>query len=166
VLPVTHFESIIFGMVIGFGGIDFLIKKIKPIFLGLAGVFFFVLLSLLPNVEDISYLLILTYLFVGISTSLVLFSVSNSNLLKKVFSKKVLVFLGKRSYGLYIYHLFGNGIAGILIDKLHFIPSGLLASFLCCLTITIIASIISYKIIETPFLKLKKRFEVIISRPI
>jgi peptidoglycan/LPS O-acetylase OafA/YrhL len=166
VLPITHFESIIFGMVIGFGGFDFLLKRIKPLLLGLFGVLFFVLLCFLPNVGNISYWLVLTYSFVGISTTLVLFAVSNSNLLKKVLSGKLFVFLGKRSYGLYVYHLLGNGVAAYLVQKLQFIPSGSLASFLYSLALTIILSIISYKIIETPFLKLKRRFEVVISRPI
>lgn len=166
VLPITHFESIVLGIAIGFGGFDFLLKRIKPLLIGIIGVIFFVLLCYLPNLNNISYWLIVSYSFAGISTSMVLFSVSNSNYLKKVFSKDLFVFLGKRSYGLYMYHLLGNGVASYMIAKITLLPSNALASFIYSLSFTIIVSIISYKVIETPFLKLKKKFEVIISRPI
>ncbi|MFV5692482.1 acyltransferase family protein [Flavobacterium sp. LT1R49] len=166
VLPITHFESIVLGIVIGFGGFDFMLKRIKPLIIGLIGVLFFISLYLLPNIEDISYWLIVSYSFVGISTSMVLFSVSNSNYLKRLFSKELFVFLGKRSYGLYMYHLLGNGVSSYMIAKITILPSNSLASFIYSLSFTIIVSIISYKVIETPFLKLKEKFEVIISRPI
>lgn len=166
VLPITHFESIILGIVIGFGGLDFLQKKVKPLMIGLIGIFFFFLLCLLPNLTTISYWLILTYSFVGISTSLVLFSVLNNNYLKNIFSKELLIFLGKRSYGLYMYHFLGNGVAAWITEKVTIVPSSFFTSFIYSLAFTVSVSIISYKFIETPFLKLKKKFEVIISRPI
>jgi len=166
VLPITHFESIVLGIAIGFGGFDILLKRIKPLLVGLIGIIFFVLLCFLPNINNISNWLNVSYSFVGISTSMVLFSVSNSNCLKKIFSRELFVFLGKRSYGLYLYHLLGNGVAAYIIKHITILPSNLLASFLYSLTFTIIVSIISYKIVETPFLKWKKKFEVIISRPI
>jgi peptidoglycan/LPS O-acetylase OafA/YrhL len=57
-LPVTHFESILLGIVIGFGGFNFLIKKINPLIIGFFGVFFFLLLYRLPNIYVNSYKLI------------------------------------------------------------------------------------------------------------
>jgi len=134
--------------------------------IGFIGILFFILLSFLPNVDSISYWLIISYTLVGISTSMVLFSVSSSNFLKKVFSKKIFVFLGKRSYGLYVYHLLGNGVASYLTAHISILPSNSIVLFIYSLSFTIIVSIISYKVVETPFLKLKKKFEVIISRPI
>lgn len=166
VLPITHFESIVLGIVIGFGGFDFLFRKIDPLMIALFGVFFFILLSFLPNLDDISYQLMLSYTFVGISTSMALFSVLNSKYLIKLFSNNILVFLGKRSYGLYVYHLLGNAFAYYVAEKLKIMPSNSLACFVFSLFFTILASIISYKIIETPFLKLKRKFEVVVSRPI
>jgi hypothetical protein len=73
VLPITHFESIVLGMAIGFGGIDNLLRRINPILVGIIGIVFFVLLCILPNLNIISNGLILNYSFVGIATSLVLF---------------------------------------------------------------------------------------------
>jgi peptidoglycan/LPS O-acetylase OafA/YrhL len=166
VLPVTHFESIILGIAIGFGGFDFLLTRLKPLTIGFMGILFFIFVYFLPPLWETSYWLIASYSFVGLSTSLVLFSVTTSNYLKLIFSKKLFVYLGKRSYGLYIYHLFGNGVAAYLISHIPATPLNPLISFMCSLSFTVIAAIISYRIIETPFLKLKKRFEVIISRPI
>ena len=166
VLPITHFESIVLGITLGFGGFGVLLKRIKPLLIGLIGILFFVLLCLLPNIDNIQYWLVASYSFVGISTSMVLCSVSNSNYLKRFFSKELFVFLGKRSYGLYMYHLLGNGVGAYAIAHISILPSNHLASFIYSLSFTIIVSIISYTVIETPFLKLKKQFEVIISRPI
>lgn len=104
VLPITHFESIILGIVVAFGGFEFLKKYFKPYFLVIIGIMFFILICLLPNLDKISYFLILSYTFVGISTSLILFFVLNSENSSKVLSNKILVFFGKRSFGLYVFH--------------------------------------------------------------
>ncbi len=166
VLPVTHFESILFGIIIGFGGLDFLFKKISALVLGIVGVLLLVLVYYLPNSNMVSYWLIIHYSCVGISTSMVLFAVLNSNYLKLFFSYDLFVFLGKRSYGLYLYHLFGNAFAIYLIKHISILPSTYLASFCYSLFFTISVSIVSYKLIETPFLTMKKKFEIVISRPI
>lgn len=164
-LPITRFESIFLGMVIGFNGFDFLLKRINSLVIGLIGILFFALLYIQPLI-NISYWVIVAYTFVGISTSMILFSVLNNNNLKNILSNQILVFLGKRSYGLYVYHLLGNGFANYMIAKIKILPSNSFVSFIYSLLFTVIVSIISYKVIETPFLKLKKKFEVIISRPI
>lgn len=166
VLPITHFESIVLGIAIGFGGFDFLLKKLNSIFIGFIGIIIFISLIFLPSIEQNSYWLIASYSFVGLSTSMVLFSVLNSKYLKLLFSNEIFVFLGKRSFGLYVYHLLGNGFATYIISQFPEIPSSSIASFIYSLSFTIIASIISFKFIETPFLNLKKKFEVIISRPV
>jgi len=153
------------GMIIGFNGFDFLLKKIKPILLGLIGVLFFTLLFI-PPLFNIEFWLIIQYSFVGISTSLILFSVMNSKTLKSILSNKTLVFLGKRSYGLYLYHILGNSIANHLAENISLLPSNSASSFFYSFTITILMAIVSYKFVETPFLKLKKKYEVIVSRPI
>ena len=163
VLPVTHFESIVLGLVLGFGGFDFIRQKLNPLVIGLIGTLCFILLCALPNVKSITHWLTLSYVLVGFSTLFVLIAVSDSPSLKKFFSIKLFVFLGKRSYGLYLYHLLGNVI---IIENFSFLPSNRLASFLYSLTFTIVVSVVSYKYIETPFLKLKKKFEVVSSRPI
>jgi len=166
VLPITHFEAIILGIVIGFSGLDFLLKKVHSLILAILAILLFIMLTFLPSIGHISYWLFITYPIIGISTSMLLFSVMNNNYLKKLFSNKLFVFLGKRSYGLYVYHLLGNGVAYYSIKYISILPSGEFYSFIYSLIFTIIASIISYEMIEKPFLKLKKKYEIINSRPI
>lgn len=166
VLPVTHFESILLGIAIGFGAFDFLLKKMSAHFLGILGLVFFVILSFFPQLNHISYLLILSYSLAGLSTSLILFSVSNSIWLKKILSAEFFVYLGKRSYGLYLFHIFGIGIISYCLKKFSFFPSNHFLSFILSLATTVLMSVISYRFLETPFLHWKKKFEVIVSRPI
>jgi peptidoglycan/LPS O-acetylase OafA/YrhL len=65
-----------------------------------------------------------------------------------------------------VYHQLGNAIAAYLIAHISILPASALASFIYALFCTVVISIISYKVVETPFLKLKKKFEVITSRPV
>lgn len=166
VLPITHFESIILGIVIGFGGFDSLLKNVKPLLIGLFGILLFFSLYFIPEFDNTTYWLILGYLIVGISTSLLLFAVLKSSFLKRILSKKIFVFFGKRSYGLYVYHLFGNAVITYFTEYIQILPSNALVSFVCSLLFTGTIAIVSYKFIEIPFLQLKQKFEVIRSRPI
>jgi peptidoglycan/LPS O-acetylase OafA/YrhL len=166
VLPLTHFESIILGIVIGFGGFDFLFQRINPLVIGVIGFISGILICFLPDVKFVNYWLILTYGLVGVSTSFIFYSVKNSLVLKKIFSHKILVFLGKRSFGLYVYHILGNKVASLCITHISFLPSHPIASSIYSFVFTLVASVISYKILERPFLKLKEKYEIIKSRPI
>ena len=166
VLPITRFESIILGIVIGFGGFDFLTKRINANIIAIIAILFAVSLSLWEYIEGFKYWLTILSLFIGLATSLFLFAVIKSEFLKKIFSINVLVYLGKRSYGLYLYHMLGLEVGKIMVKKISFLPANDIMTFIISMTFTIVVSIISYKIIETPFLKIKKRFEVIVSRPI
>lgn len=166
VLPITHFESILFGIAIGFGSFDFIQNKVNPIYLGLISILSFISISWLTNITHISYVTLLSYFLIGISTSCALYSVLHSRSLKYFFSQPIFIFLGKRSYGLYVYHQLGIGLASKMVRNIDLLPSNGFASFVYSITFTIIASIISYYVIETPFLKWKKRFELINSRPI
>ncbi len=166
VLPVTHFESIALGMVIGFGGMDLFAVKIRPMLLFLAGVACFYLMSLLPPIQTVSFLLFASYALAGLSTALVLQSAVGSDGMKRFLSAKVLVYLGKRSYGLYLYHFFGIDLANWVLGFLPELLFPQAASFSLSMLFTVVMSIASYRVVERPFLKLKKRFEVVASRPV
>lgn len=166
VLPFTRFESILGGIIIGFGGYDVLLKYFKPIFISLIGVGAFFIYTLFPPIFYNYQYIAIYFLLIGLSTTLFLFGVTNSDFLKRIFSQKLLVYLGKRSYGLYLYHLFGIELSAYLLGKITSMSNNGLVSFIFALGITIFVTILSYKFIEKPFLKLKKRYEVIKSRPI
>jgi peptidoglycan/LPS O-acetylase OafA/YrhL len=76
-----------------------------------------------------------------------------------------LLYLGKISYGLYVYHALGNVLSNMLIPvHTEFIQLALRP--VAALAITMLLAAISYAVLETPFLKLKKRFAHIDSRPV
>jgi peptidoglycan/LPS O-acetylase OafA/YrhL len=84
--------------------------------------------------------------------------------------QKPLIYLGKISYGLYVFHVLWLGLSRDIIRHLasgHLSP---LASQLCAMAIafpaTITTAILSYRYLESPFLRLKKRFTLVSSRPL
>lgn len=77
----------------------------------------------------------------------------------------LLVYLGKISYGLYVYHALGMVLADKLLPT-HIRLRQLIIREALALTITVALAALSYQLLETPFLRLKKRFELIRSRPV
>jgi peptidoglycan/LPS O-acetylase OafA/YrhL len=80
------------------------------------------------------------------------------------------IYLGKISYGLYVFHVLWLGVSRDLLQ--HFLGSRIspLASQLGAMAIalpaTIATGMLSYRYLESPFLRLKKRFTVVRSRPV
>ncbi len=73
--------------------------------------------------------------------------------------------LGKISYGLYVYHLLAIEFAHACFASLHGLLQ-LVASVALAFLLTVSAAIISYALLESPFLRLKRRFETLHTRPI
>jgi len=74
-----------------------------------------------------------------------------------------LVYLGKISYGLYVYHYLSLLLARKVLGTLH---AGLYPVYaLLGLALTVVFSIASYQFLELPFLRLKERFTYVLSRP-
>lgn len=81
-----------------------------------------------------------------------------------LFKNRTLIYLGKISYGLYVIHEFGRFLAAYSIhvhDGLTDLMQGILA-----LGLTLVLAAVSYRWLETPFLRLKDRFSHVASRPI
>jgi peptidoglycan/LPS O-acetylase OafA/YrhL len=171
VLPITHFESIFGGLMIGLGLFDKFLKKIPNWLLLIGGLLALYAVTLLPNVEEIQWKLMLTYPLIGIGMSLILYAVMRGNiwLFSHLFKNKVLGYLGKISYGLYVYHVGSLWLAVKITDALVS-PERLLVypatALLLGLLITVAISMVSYQFLEKPFLQLKERFTFIKSRPI
>lgn len=73
--------------------------------------------------------------------------------------------LGKISYGLYVYHVLAIEFAHALFSSLPGFVYSVVSAFLALL-LTIAAAILSYDFLEAPALRLKRRFEIVHSRPI
>jgi len=102
------------------------------------------------------------YPSVAIGGALVLLAVlRNAN--KK--NNPVLVYLGRISYGLYVFHVLGLMISDYTVhdQTASLARYGLRVSV--ALTATIALSAVSYRWLETPFLNLKQRFTHVLSRP-
>jgi peptidoglycan/LPS O-acetylase OafA/YrhL len=76
-----------------------------------------------------------------------------------------LLYLGKISYGLYVYHALANDLSNMVIP-VHTAFIQLALRPVSAMAITVILASISYTVLETPFLKLKKRFAHVDSRPV
>jgi peptidoglycan/LPS O-acetylase OafA/YrhL len=83
--------------------------------------------------------------------SWIMFVISNSNssVLNKFLQNSLLQYLGKISYGIYVWHV----IAINLVE--NYIGRSAIEGFFITLCVTILVSILSYNFIEMPFLKLK-----------
>jgi peptidoglycan/LPS O-acetylase OafA/YrhL len=78
------------------------------------------------------------------------------------------IYLGKISYGLYVFHVAWLGLFRDLIA--HFLGSHPLASQVAAMALafpaTLATGMLSYRYLESPFLRFKKRFTVVRSRPL
>lgn len=172
-LPFTRFESILGGVAIGLGVFDTIFYNVQSRRLFLAGLAFTVMVFVLPNIYEIGWNLMLSYLFVGIGMSLIVFSAARQKgqLGKNLLSNPLLNYLGKILYGLYIFHIIGIYLAfdfykSNIVTK-NYNPKDLNSLvFFTGLLITMILAALSYQWVEKPFLKFKERFGVVRSHPI
>jgi peptidoglycan/LPS O-acetylase OafA/YrhL len=108
----------------------------------------------------------MTYPLTAIFTTTLLSCALEQRKVKQILSNSIMVFLGKRSYGLYVFHLFGLKLSEIIIDKHRWLEGKSGIYFLLALSITVGLAVASYQLLERPFLLLKRKFEQIPSRPI
>ncbi len=77
---------------------------------------------------------------------------------------KLLLYLGKISYGLYVLHEFAHFCATRLIRAST--PIAVIAQSVAGLALTVLLAAASYRWLESPFLRLKERFAHVQSRPV
>lgn len=169
--PLTHFESILGGLMIGLGLFDKAITKIPGWVLFITGLISLWLVTNLPNITATQWKLMLTYPLIGIGTSLVLVATIKGEIgfISTLLKNKILGYLGKISYGLYVYHLVAQELSSNIIKNLVSTDRPFAYPILFIITsliVTIMISGFSYQILERPFLKIKGRFTLIHSRPI
>jgi peptidoglycan/LPS O-acetylase OafA/YrhL len=78
---------------------------------------------------------------------------------------KLLVYLGRISYGLYVFHVLGLTISDYLVPNQTANLARYALRVFVALALTVIMAAISYRWLETPFLRLKQRFTYVLSRP-
>lgn len=170
VLPVTHFMSIFGGFMLGMGLLDNLLARVPRWALLLAAFAYLGVVISLPNKDVPGWHLLLTY--PGLGFTLILYAIihNENKFYSKVFGNKIIAYLGKISYGLYIFHFFGLNFGLFLANELHIAPGETIIFPLIILlsgfVLTFACAELSYRYLEKPFLKLKQRFTEVPSRSV
>jgi peptidoglycan/LPS O-acetylase OafA/YrhL len=173
VLPITHFEPVLLGLVIGLGLFRSFFERFTWASSALAAGGCFFLVSLLPYYKVNSGWLLITYILVGLgSSALLLMALKSAGVpAMRWLSSRPIVYLGKISYGLYLYHYgclyFIRWLLAVLPSSFAVNP-GLKAPlvFFLALGLTILLAALSYRFIEKPFLRLKEKYTTVAARPI
>ncbi len=137
------------------------IKFNAPVTLYLLLLIGFIILMTLVDSKDYSNLYFASvkkYLFTIPLLFLLVFFIFNTNPTFDTFkNNKWMNYLGKISYGIYLY----NAFIIDLLDRIPWLKAHYPVKLLLDISITLIISIISYEIFEKQFLKLKNKFQIV-----
>lgn len=122
----------------------------------------FIIFLIYPTVPQFPYIgaIYSNFLFSVISFYLLLPATQDAytGWFKKLIENKLIVHLGKISYGLYLYHFFMPDLYNYLISKGVFGEQNREMRFIICFILCLIIAELSWYIIEKPFNKLKKNY--------
>ena len=171
VLPIQA-DAFLFGTMLGLGVWDDIFNKINSSIKLVSGVLLLSLIFFIPNVDVIGLNQIAIYIILASAFTLILDGVmKNTQKWSNIFSSKSVRYLGKISYGLYVYHMICIAYIPVFIQNNSLLPFKdiflyRMIGFFITLGCTILVSVMSYEFYEKWFLKLKQKFTVIHSRPV
>ncbi|MEO6245561.1 MAG: acyltransferase family protein, partial [Opitutaceae bacterium] len=117
----------------------------------------------LPSVEAPEWQQIPGYTLVALGCSLILVGILDDNCVSRALSAGPLRYLGKISFGIYVYHVLclaaGKKIAGAFAAGSWWVAT------LASAALTVAVAALSYQFFEKRFLVIKERFAVVKSRP-
>ena len=128
-------------------------KQVNNILAILSTLLLFSCLFLMNN--DIAYIPGITLILPCIFTSLIIHTTSQNNIVKLCLSNKAIVFIGKISYSLYLYHWIFIAFAYYITGEKQINNQ----SIAIVIVLTIIFSVLSYYLIEQPIRKSKLNFK-------
>jgi peptidoglycan/LPS O-acetylase OafA/YrhL len=171
----TRLDPFVLGALLAFyqEELDRWMKNVPPGVLALAGLASMWLVTLFPSIEASSHHAVWQLFCSALGPCLLIAAVTKPGHLRTISSSYPLVQLGRISYGLYVYHFIALGIARRLLVAGWNAPPhadcglGIWAiEFALGLGLTVLMAWLSYHLYEKQFLRLKKRFSSIESRPI
>ncbi len=164
VTPFLRPESTLLGLALGAG----LIVVPRAVALGI-GVAAAVILVNGPSVEQIGAWTIVLYPLCAVIGGALVYLVARPGILAGLLARPVVAYLGKISFGLYVYHLPIVSYARTLFTTKLDLGSPTVAyaaQFSAALLATIAVASVSYFVVERPFLRLKQRVTIIPNRPV
>lgn len=113
-----------------------------------------------PGLSDMSE--VIGYPMISVLCCLLIFAIDKSNIPAKLLSLKPMRHLGRISYGIYVFHIFGLWVSDEIMRRVG--VDSTLSRLALGILITIGLADVSYRLLERPFLLLKERATVIQSR--
>lgn len=167
----VQFEMFAVGILMAIGKKQLLrVRSIEGLLLALTGLVLWVGACFIfdidqapvPGSVECDIVLIAGYLLVALGCAAVLQGFCMLNATK---IPRSIAYLGRISYGLYVFHILGLVFSGAVCSSLHGVAY-LCAHGALALLITVTMAVLSYTYLESPFLRLKRKFEFLHSRPI
>lgn len=118
--------------------------------------------ALLPDAGAAGLHQLLIYTFTASACTAVVIGVQGDTLISRLLGIAPLRYLGRISYGFYVFHIFAIYLAEKLLQRVGSVQPTMIFALALPLTIGIAA--LSYQLYERPFLKAKDRFAVVKSR--
>jgi peptidoglycan/LPS O-acetylase OafA/YrhL len=165
VTPFLRPESTLLGIVLSLG----ILSALSPHWVALVALLALIAFTQVSNVYTVDLSTLAVYPLAAVLCASALWAVMNSRIVAVALSMPLIVFLGKISFGLYVFHL----LAVSLTDK-SFVTAGFPPSsspdnyalrILCSLLISTALASTSYFLFERHFLRLRSRFSAVESRP-
>lgn len=166
VLPFLHPEAILIGLVLGTGVLSRVPALVWPVLLVLASWAFIST----PVPWTGLYPAALSYPFAALACLSMVETVRRFTAVRTLFSTRAFVFLGTISFGLYVFHPFGLYLGGSVsgmtgwISNVQTDATSYWLHTGTGLAITLLLSVVSYYVLEAPFLRLKDRFATVHGR--
>jgi peptidoglycan/LPS O-acetylase OafA/YrhL len=162
VLPIRA-DSIAFGMALGLGVFQNCLIGLRGIGCFSFGCGVLALAANMPSLEVIGWQQVFGYTLVDFGCVLLVAGLMEGSFVAKVFACQTFRYLGKISFGLYVYHLFALAGAKRIAEIIGLNRPWVEFSIGACLTV--LCASLSYHLFERRFLLLKERFAWVKTRP-
>lgn len=120
----------------------------------------------MPDISAVGWHQVVIYSVVALGSALLAQVSVRPGVLSDVLSLGVLRYFGKVSYGLYVFHMLAIALVGRYVDMSEETLAYWGLFCVLALGVTIAASILSFELVERPFLKMKSRYETVRTRPL